>query len=272
MKRVLIISIAILLIFLSQIQTDGFRTDKIIFSDLKSSNGSFDIFSNKFFYLGRGRQYFVFESEDHKYVLKFLNKSNFTYPKILKWFYFLPFIKHIIDRKDHKKDLTFKSMQLSSKNLKDEAKLIFINTVPTRDFPKVILQNKSKVDIKVNLNDTFFVLQRKCDPFFDTLNKMHEINKDEFHKAIDSYLSLIGSRVLKNIADDDLNIETNIGFVEDEAMIIDTGRLYFDEKLKDQSYKKLEFLRSTKLLKKWLEKNYDDELIYLNQRLDSLTL
>jgi hypothetical protein len=266
--------------FLAEIRTDGFRTPKIVFKvDYKTSLGSVfcedksevdEILSKKFVYLGRGRQSFVFESGE--YVIKFLNYRNIYYPKFLK-FLKIPILQRSLDRKDRRFPMTFDSIALCCDKLRDETALIHSNIGGDKGVDrKLRIENKYGQEFEVDLDSTYFVLQRKVKPLYETLNGYYERGGvKELKLGIDSFLKLIFSRCRKLIADDDLNSGKNCGFLDRRAVIIDVGKLYLDESLRDEVSFKVEVLRSTKFFRRWLLKNYPEVVGYLDEKIGKIT-
>lgn len=278
-KPFAIFFLALFLGFLAESQTDGFRTDKIFVPQAhffersepsRPSEQIKEILDQKFIYLGRGRQCFVFESQDHKYVLKFLNKCNFRIPLFLKNLTFLPFIKHIVERKEKKREITRRSITLTYEKLKDESKILFMNLTPSGQLPKIILKNRANIEFEIDLNRSFFILQQKALLFFEALNQFNKDDPQGLQQGIDAYFDLVRSRISKRIADDDKNIATNIGFVGKEAILIDFGRLYFDENLKNSQDKKTELMRSTDMLRKWLTTRFSEKVAYLDEKIENV--
>jgi hypothetical protein len=285
-KIPLIFSVALFLIIVGEKRSEGFRTEKIVFSlDYDASfeiNSVADsdllnvkkILNQNFFYLGRGRQFFVFVSEDGNFVLKFLNHFNFSYPSLLKKISFFKPIDKIIKRKDSKYPLTFSSLKLAFEKLKDESGLVYINLNKGQKLKqKVHLINKSGVSLSIDLDSTFFVLQKKGSSFFSYFKKVAEKeNKEELRRAIDSYLLLVMNRCQKNVADDDFNLRDNIGFYGDRPFIMDMGRLYLDRDLSKKDHLLKEIQRSTKILRRWLIENHPEEVFFLDTRIKVIFL
>lgn len=282
LKIILIGSVLSFAIFLAETRTDGFRTSKVIFNldydpsyeiqtiteqDISKAR---KIFEQNFIYLGRGRQYFVFESIDGKYVIKLLNHCNFSYPSILKNLSFIKPIDKIVKRKEGKYPLTFSSMKLSFEKLKHDSRLIYINLNKSKKLHKTInITNKSNVTFKIDLDKTIFILQKKVSPFFTSLEKIYENEKEKgLEEAIDEYLHFIASRCSKNIADDDPTIQDNMGFKNHIPVLIDTGRLYLSDHLQEKYCMTEEMIKSTKFLRRWLINNHPDQVSFLDKKMD----
>lgn len=265
--------------FLAEIRTDGFRTSKIMF-DLptewrihplsKEENSEINnILSQSFTYLGRGRQCFVFESADQKYVLKFINYNNVSYPSFLKAFP-IGILKNSLKRRDERYPLTFSSMVLAFENLQKETGLVYVHLDDVKFKRKVLIKNKYGQALKVDLDKTCFILQKKAKPLFSSLEEFYLKEKEAgLKKAIDEFLNVVVARCKKNIADDDFNAEMNIGFYKEKALIIDTGKLYTAD-LQDKEIFKNELFYSTKFLKIWLEKHHQEALPYLEKKIAEL--
>lgn len=277
LKRLFIFLFIIFLWLLAEKRTDGFRTSKIIF-DLPSYWRTPDltieeyqkinaILNQKFKYLGRGRQCFVFESETHEYVLKFINFSNVSYPAFLKMFPLAP-LKKSLARKDERFPQTFASLALAFEKLKDETALVYVHLDGKKINNKVEIKNKYGQTFGINLNETCFIIQKKAKPLFLSLEEFFLKEKEKgLEKGIDEFLNVIVARCKKNIADDDFNAEMNIGFIDGKALIIDTGKLY-PANLENKEAFKGEILLSTKFLRRWLEKNHLEALPYLEKRIE----
>ncbi|KPK32561.1 MAG: hypothetical protein AMS24_03890 [Chlamydiae bacterium SM23_39] len=267
------------LYFFSESRTDGFRTTKIIFNfnNKNYSNKNFEdyekIFSQKFTYLGRGRQFFVFESEDKKYVIKFINYNNICPIYILKKFSFINFVKKSIERKNKRYPLTFGSIKLAFNRLKDEAAIIYIHLNDMYKIKKKIqIISKYGQPFKIDLDKTVFFVQKKIDPIYPSLERCYmEGGEELLKKRLNNVLDLFILRAKKCVSDDDLNVETNIGFIKDKAKIIDIGKLFKDDKLKNKKNFKKEILKSTKFLRLWVKKKYPSISFYLDKEIEEKT-
>lgn len=282
LKITLIGSAACFSFYLAESRTDGFRTSKVMFHldydriyeidnlTEKDISKAQNIFEQNFIYLGRGRQYFVFESVDGKYVIKLLNINNFSYPSFLKKLSFIKPIDKIVKRKEGKYPLSFSSMKLSFEKLKHESKLIYINLDKSKKLHRILnVTNKCNGSFKIDLDKTIFILQRKVSPFFVALEKIYESEKEKgLEEAIDEYLNFITSRCKKNIADDDPTISDNMGFKNHIPVLIDTGRLYLDEHLQEKYCMTEEMLKSTKFLRKWLITHHPNQVSFLDKKID----
>lgn len=211
-----------------------------------------DIVSQKFSYLASGRQSFAFVSEDGKWVLKILNQSRFDLPEILRKMPMPRWLKEKRKRRKARVSNFFASYKLASQKLKEECALIYAH-FDDSFFPSVILKDPIGYKHQIDLSHCWFVIQKKLDPIKSTLL---EAEKDpiRWKKRVSSFFDLISARCLKGIVDDDLNVEGNIGYLDDTAYLLDPGRLFLDQKVKEGDEKKREIKKSSKHLRRFIKR------------------
>jgi hypothetical protein len=187
-----------------------------------------EILNQKFFYLSMGHQFFVFESADKKYVIKFLKSfknDKFSY-KILKIF-----SKKYLE-KDNLQNYKFsnflKNVHLVFENLKDNCALTYLHLSKTNLNKSIVLYDRCFIRHKINLDETFFVVQKKVNPI-SKFFKNENISLENKKKIIKSFFQLI-----KNIDDagylyDDYHLD-NIGLIDNKLVIFDIGSFHINDK------------------------------------------
>ncbi len=266
------ISVFILTAYLGYIRTDGFRTD-ILSSNVDSPAYKTsvpenfeeieDILSKPFVYLTRGRQSFVFESLDQKYVIKFLDSSRF---KKMYYFEFIPLWhslekqrqKHINRRKQRQK-ADFRSYQIAYEVLKEDTGILFVHLNKSSIFKnKLTIYNKQKQTHELDLDSVVFILQKKAGSFYQTLETSQDSDFDYYLK---SFMDMADRRTQKMIIDDDIGKKRrNWGVENNKVITIDVGRFYFDEKLIYPHAYRTEMLKATKTLRRYLTEKKPDKL------------
>jgi len=226
------------------------------------------ILDQPFHYLDSGRQCFVFESADKRYVIKFLNHARFYMSDILKK---IP-LPDSLDEKRAKKIQTrtdrienfFNSFKIGYDLLKEETGILFMQLKPSGHFEKKLkILDVSKHAHEIDLNSVNFILQKRADSMiYPYLSQLDEVS---FREAIDQILELVGSRIEKGIMDDDLNVEVNIGFLDQKPLMIDIGRLFLDPTISEPQNYASELEKSTRFLEKWLESNHPKMAEYLRK-------
>lgn len=249
MMWVLRICIALFLSGVAYIRTDGF-SPLLIQGPLFSTNSPLTsegemALRQPFQYLGKGRQCFVFESKDGKYVLKFFNQSYL--------------------RTQKRRQFYENSYAIAFREFGDQ--ILYLHLGPSRCLPTLSVTNKAQTHFELDLNQIPFVLQRKGIPFYVSLATIYEKEGlDGLKREIDSYLMAVSMRISKKIADWDQNVEDNWGYVEGKLFHLDPGRLYYDETLSEEIRIQLEWDRAMRKFHKWLAAHYPEGAQYLRNR------
>ncbi len=281
LKKIIPFFVLVFFIWLAIKRTDGFTTNLItrfinndktyevnITSDIEEIK---NILSQKFHYLTRGRECFIFLSDDNKYVLKFFDSNRYhtkmycpsiSLPKFLDNFR----NKHY-NRRKTKLKFNLSSAKIAYERLKDDAALVYVNLHKTNLFnDKLSITNKYGKSFLLDLNDIFFVLQKKCDLFY----VKYENSKDEVYKKhlLEAFLEMVHRRTIKLVIDDDIGKKRrNWGIVDNKAVTFDIGRWYLDEKLQTPEGYKKEMIKATKIFRKYLSENEPDKLDFVNKKL-----
>ncbi|MBI3508978.1 MAG: hypothetical protein HY069_05040 [Chlamydiia bacterium] len=186
-----------------------------------------------FFYLGRGRQSFVFESQDHKYVLKLPRLDRY---RTKLWMRCLAknWARASTARKEMRKAFVFNSFQIAAQELREETALLYLHLGKTEHLPKLLLHDRMGRSFFIPLNDQMFVLQRKI-PLAFPLLKEHLAQKDarSSQEMVDKFLDLLLIRAKKRIFNRDSNFFANFGYAEGKFYQIDLGSFH----KKDQNEK-----------------------------------
>ncbi|MBS0651905.1 MAG: hypothetical protein JSR39_00075 [Verrucomicrobia bacterium] len=246
-------------------QTHGFRLSKIvgnlceekqwIASDLPSE----ELLTQRYHYLGRGLQSFVFASEDGKYVIKLFNNRYQRNMNIYRLLSHLPLVGPRAQERYsyfHAKLLrTFSSYQIAEEELQNEAGLIFTHLNPSADLPeRLTIVDPLHIEHTINPNEYGFIVQKRAKMVYPTLlSYIEEGNIDETKQAIASLVQLFIAKYEKGIADNDPLIRTNYGFIDGKPVQIDVGPFTKDPQIADPGNYSLEVLKATNSLKHWLE-------------------
>jgi len=276
MKKFLISSLIYFSVFSiwSFYRLDGFQISKVkrlskVSHDFTADSNVEEIkfvLDKDFFYLGKGHQCFVFESEDGDYVIKLLNYRRFDLPPIIRPFAFIPYIKKMNQVRSLRLQPSLESYCLALRLLKEETGFMYIQ-MQNNSFHKVIkIKDKANNIHKIDLFDVDFVVQKKAKPIFEHLEMLYLKNKDKFKEAVDSFLEVVCSRINKGISDDDSDIGINYGFYNGKAILIDPGRVFVDDNLFNQVNREKEILRSTRNLRKWILNKYPDMLPFFDKQ------
>lgn len=267
-------------------QTDGFSVANITSEEYNDSlwaisqlneNEAEEIhkaLEQEFKYLGKGHQAYVFESQDARYVLKFIKFQKYRHhPLYAMWPLPTFFEKNRMKQtlhKHEKRDALFKSWKIAHTKLKNETQVLFIHIDRNQPVEKILtLYNKSGSRYRLNLGEHVFLLQKKVDLFEDVLaNQMAKGDAESAKKLLDGLLELYLKEFRQGLYEEDRYIVRNTGVLDNKPIQIDTGRLREDETLKDPAKQAKVILWKTTILKEWLGENYPELEAHLDGRLE----
>lgn len=228
MKFVRILLIAIACIAserLCRLATDGFAIAKMVpLCENKANFGTApkEVLSQRFSYLGKGGQCYVFASEDGHYVLKFFRKN-----------------RHL--------ERMYKSLAIAGHSLPAETGLIYIHLAHD-ELPPLQIVDKLQIAHTIDPNAYGFVLQRRAElvrPYLASLMEQGKI--EEAKGALQALFHLAYEIRAKGIADGDANLAKNFGFLEGKPVEIDVGSFGYTSK---------KLIESKEDLLQWLNAHY----------------
>lgn len=232
------------------------------------------LLQQKFVFLGRGLQSFVFASEDGEYVLKVFNNRYQRKIQLFSFFSYFPFIGHWAKERacyyQGKLAKTFNSYQIAFHEMKDLTGLIYVHLLPTSDISHPLtLVDKLNIAHLIDPNQTGFLIQKRATMVFPALKEyVHKGDLEAAKQAISSLVQLFFWKWQHAIADNDPLIRTNYGFIDGKAIQIDVGPLSKEAALVDnKEQQKREILRITASLKFWLTENSPELIPFLDREL-----
>lgn len=263
-------------------QTGGFSIMRISqnFSPTSSLSSNpethLSYLDQSFTYFDKGKQSFVFLSEDGQFILKFFNNNYRKKIRYYSWLEQIPFLKAWAKERKlyfiEKLERTFQSYSLAEEILKDETALIYVHLEPTSSLKtNVHIVDKIGIHHTIRADEYAFLIQKKADLVYPTLSTLKKTGQKEKAQAlIHSLIELLKNKYQKGIADNDSLVRTNIGFLEGRAVQIDVGPFSLDPAMQDPTIYVPEILKTTRHLKKWLSQNYPDLLPFLDAELAAM--
>ncbi|MBS0628795.1 MAG: hypothetical protein JSS30_01055 [Verrucomicrobia bacterium] len=234
------------------------------------------IFCQDFNYLGSGEECIAFLSADGKYVLKFFRTRNLT-PK--NWLKLIPLpgleqykFKKIEKRMQRHQEL-FSSYKMAYEDLREETGLVYIHLNKTKNLhSKVRLFDRMRRCHKINLDDYEFIVQKKAQLVSDRITaQMQKGDRDGALESLSILLKHVVKQCKKGYIDRDVEINPNYGFVGDQVIHFDVGRVVRDEAAQNPSYYQREILRIGEKLEEWLKVQYPELLPGLEELIDNMT-
>lgn len=236
-----------------------------------------EILGQPYFYLGKGAQSYAFESQDGMYVLKFF-KFKHLRPSI-----FIDLIPPVgplsaykekqSARKARKLFGVFNAYRLAYEVDRDESGLIYIQ-LNTEDNPKRLVQLVDKIGFKhdVELESIPFILQKKGVTLRNVLSKLLNDGDVEAAKGrIGKILDMYAGEYRKGIYDHDHGVMQNTGFVGDEPIHLDVGKLVREDQMRDLKVARNDALLVANKIKAWLKvnfpQNYQELSAYIDEKI-----
>ncbi len=266
-----------------QLITDGLRYDKVahdIKADQRLAIAEKDyqkirpILDQKFKYLSKGCQTYVFESEDKNYVLKVIRLHRYELPFWLIKLDFPFFKEHKAKRMHYRSKLLNTSLfsyKFAYDFLKDETKIEYVHLSKTNYLNKKLeVFNRLNQKYLLDLDSTGFILQKKANSFEKKLNLA--VNDDEKLKdLVKNFLTVITSLYRKGFVNADYNCVKNSGIFDGNVIFIDLGSFVKKDGLNNKETYNKELVHFTKYFKKWAKKKAPYIISYLDEQIEEFT-
>lgn len=212
-----------------------------------------DIFFQSFRYLDRGKQSFVFVSEDQKYVLKFFDN------RCLRSGSF-PFLFPIDQEHCFRKlEQLFEGYRVAEAYDPGDTGLIFVQLAPDHSYRlNVSLFDRFGFEHTIDLAEVPFVLQEKAIPLRELITSLlNEGKVAEAERRLRQIIDMYVGGYRRGIVDLDHNFMYNTGFVGDRPLRIDLGRFQQDEKMKNPAVYRVDLEKIViDRLGDWLQRHF----------------
>lgn len=227
----------------------------------KDSSECSDAFNQDYFYLGKGRQCYVFESQDKKYVIKFIRYHKYRacfFWTVLDYLKLLTTSqKKTLIEKEQRYLKAMNSYYISFKELKNITQVEYIHLNRSDDIKKELTLHVNFNKYSINLDNTAFVIQKKATQLSDYLTQNISDKKQGF-KIVDSFWdALVFKTNMKIINTDSLNIIRNSGVLNEHFIEMDIGSFI---KTYDQQRFKILFKNYVDGIRSYLQ-NLDEEYL-----------
>lgn len=197
------------------------------------------IFSQNFTYIGKGAQSYAFVSGDDKFVLKFFKfkhlRPNFLLTMVPEVGPLSAWKETKVKRKEEKLNNVFDAYRLAWEVHRNDSGLVYIHLNRTADLKQTVqLKDKIGLNWNVDLDSVNFVLQRRADTSRKVIYGLLKEGKvDEAKAKIRQIFDLYATEYNKGIFDHDHGVMHNTGFVGEEPIHLDVGKLHNDPTIKE---------------------------------------
>lgn len=234
------------------------------------------ILDQKYKYLGKGCQAYVFASADGKYVIKFFKYQRYKIKPWVEWFSFIPAVeKHKQQRLAHKQeklDKFFSGWEVAFDELQNETGLVYVHLNKTKDLgQKMVIADKLGFEHEVNLDQTEFLVQKRAVMFTDEIKKLMADGKEgESKKLIDALIGQLLSEYRRGIVDNDHAIMQNTGLIDGKPVHIDVGQFARKPEMADPMVWKQDLFNKTFKFRIWLKDKYPSLGTYVDNEVERL--
>ncbi len=222
------------------------------------------ILSQEFYYIGSGSQTYAFHSADGAYVIKFFKNNHLIPKQWLSLCRYVPFLKNVYERKIIAREARCRQLTASclhaSKFLSQETAVIAAHVSASSSLKKKLtLSDRKGRKHRLVLDDYVFVVQKRAKPLEHYMREC--VAAGATHKArmgIIALEQLIDQRCRKGFYDRDQGVVTNFGFIGDQIVQIDFGRLIYENNTLDSNFIIQEKKRVINILRVWYENNHPE--------------
>ncbi len=245
----------------------------------KNPNNLPQLLQQTYTYLGKGKQAYVFVSEDKKHVLKLFKPFFPSYSITILGHSFncrfskIPFIQTIYsffypEEGRRRREQDFRSYINAFTILKEDTVLEYLHLSETNNLHNSLqIVDKIGVSHTIDSNTSCFLIQRKIDLLYPTLADCLQKNDIEKAKKLIESFARLSLKLAQLKIVNPTTIEENWGCLEDQSLLLDVGRLLTAQDLHknppslDQAYHTIHHL------KKWLSKHSPSLCQYLEESL-----
>lgn len=201
------------------------------------------ILDQPFSYLDRGRQSYVFESQDGRYVLKFFDLRRY------KPGWSTLFSRSSQSRMERKRARLLKGYQFAFEQDRENAVIIFQQLAYNPDMDQQVdVIDRYGFRHSIDLSLVPFIIQKKGKPTRQVISEyLDKGDVENVKKLLRLLLNMYHEEYGRGVYDRDHNFMYNTGFIEEQPIRLDVGRLRAEESYKDPE-----------VAKKDLEKIVDD--------------
>jgi hypothetical protein len=260
-NRIVGLGLLVLTVTVLFVRLDGFTVRKVEGQLLEGAAAplSTDIFpqlDQPYFYLAKGRQCFVFVSEDGATVLKFLNYGRFRFPRWIS--------RHLSQKKERRFAATMGAFELADRYLRKETGLLYVHLRPSQTLPQLIILDGANRPHQIDLNRIAFVVQKRGRSFREEF-----LARDEqgVCAIIDALCEFLQKRCELQIADEERDVEKNFGFVNGELVYLDPGRIFLANHIQTITDLRI----TTKRFRRLLKQSHPTLIPYFDQRLNAIS-
>lgn len=266
--------------------TDDFRMGNVLFNEEVREEWVTDeptaevreLLNQPYTYLGKGAQSFAFVSKDGTTVLKLFKTKH---AKLSPWLHLVPSIGPLgtykrdkLATKQARMTSTLSGYKLAYDHLRPESGLLYLHLNPTTTLGPLTVHNKSGASHSLALDHMVFVLQRRANKWRNVMiESLAEGNVEQVLAHIEQIFQLYELEYSRGLYDSDHGVMHNIGFVEQEPLHLDLGKLKQDPRMQDPATSQKDLAQVVARMETYIvhhHPEYADALLsYIHKRMES---
>ncbi|MBS3904847.1 MAG: hypothetical protein KGZ39_05940 [Simkania sp.] len=230
-----------------------------------------------FFFFDAGFQSYVFISKDRQTILKLFKHHHL---RSLPWLTSLPlperlrnYCSQYADKRYRRFLRTFSSCTTAYTAFKEKTGLLYVHINPTDCWKKKLtILDKIGIAHTLDLDTTQFVLQKKAERVDLQLETLMRCGEDKKAKeCLSSIIDLLVEQGRQGLLNTDATIRKNMGFIDQTAIIIDTGALQKHVSMLPDDLIKKQILKSSLPFRKWLKKHHPSLVPHFEKEIENST-
>lgn len=234
------------------------------------------ILNQKFTYLAKGFQSYVFESDDRKWVLKF---PKFQRYRLNPLHLHIPLPKFLDEKRQetvqyYKNRIfwIFDSWKMAYEEFSEDTEIFYVHINKSDDLNFVVMiVDKLGFTYQVPLDQMTFMVQRKAHVLGPYLHALYEKKdfegmRDTLHKL----LVLVVSEFKRGVIEKDIHLIRNTAIYGDKAIHIDPARYVRDESMRDPKNWKPALKAKMFVLEEYLQAHFPEVYPYFLQEIDTI--
>jgi hypothetical protein len=222
------------------------------------------VLAQKFSYLGKGCQSYVFGSEDGNYVIKFFKYQRMRPKKWVEYFTFIPVVNDLYlkktEKKRKKREGVFASWRIAFDHLSDETGITYVHLNKTDHLNKSLsIIDKAGYEHSIWIDDYEFMIQKQAKMLCDVIDELMDAEHiDQADSMLVTMVDTILSEYYRGFADNDHALMQNTGVFHGKPIHIDVGQFVSEEIVKNPEFHMQELYTKTYKFRLWLREMHPD--------------
>lgn len=226
------------------------------------------VLQQPFFWLGKGCQSYVFESQDGQTVIKFIKHQRMR-PKPWHAFFMqfpwekIPYLGESSwiaslrakeEKKRKKLNALKRSWEIVAENLSEETGILYAHTKKTENkLPSLTLFDKMGLAHEIALDEVEFVIQKKAVPLLDYIELKSGEGRETWRLFFKDLVALILGEYRRGFADNDQALMQNTGVLGGRPIHVDVGQFEKSKKIQEPSCYRQHLFDKMYKFREWLK-------------------